>query len=137
MMVSIIGATAVVLGAFVAGYLYLKSNHSKGPQVLTPAQQKDLDVQYDQMTTDLKDGSGLIQFAVTFQASDMDTKTELVDLQPAIQDLLNRTMRQFTSDELKTVAGYSKLQTQIQIDVNHMLPKGKVTKVYFTDQLVQ
>ncbi|MCL6548375.1 MAG: flagellar basal body-associated FliL family protein [Alicyclobacillus sp.] len=132
----ILASVVVVIGGGVGYYLHLRhpAKHQAAP--LSPAQAKNLQVPFPQLTSNLKD-DGLIQFTVVLQASDQATKAELVDLQPQIEDLFNLATRQFTSDELRQVSGYTRLKQRIRAGVNRLLPKGSVTAVYLENTLVQ
>lgn len=135
--VSLIGALAVVLAAGVGVDRYLKAkHHPKKPAPLTPAQQLALQVSTPEMTTNLK-GSGLVQFTLTLQADKSGTKTELTDLLPAIEDYVNRTMRDYTPSSLEGTKGLLQLKNQLRTGIDHMLQSGSVTKVMFTTIVVQ
>lgn len=135
-MISIIGGMAVLLAAGIGAYFYLKPGKGTHPAALTAAQARALQVDLPQLTTNLKNG-GLIQFTLTLQASDAATKKELTDLQPDVQDSINQTMREFSSDDLKSVQGYNDLKNSIMTAVNHVLQKGHISAAFLSQVVVQ
>lgn len=136
-MIIIVSVIVVIAGGVVGTFLFLKgSKASKGPTVLTPAQERALQIDFPQMTTNTSDG-GLLQFTVTLQGSDSSTTSEITVLEPQIEDELNNTVHQFSSADLKAPTGQEKLSAIIEQNVNKLLPTGKVTKVLFTQWVVQ
>lgn len=136
-MLGILGSIALLCVLGIGGYMYF--NHSKTPQVpkpLTAEQAAALQVNLPQMTTNLQT-DGLVQFTLTLQANDMATKSEINAMLPDLEDAINATMLQFTGAELKQVNGFDKLKSSIQSTVNQKLQKGSVTKVYFSQIVVQ
>jgi flagellar FliL protein len=129
-MVSVIAAVAVCLVLAVGWYKYWRPTATAKPvhQKLSPAQQSALLVQLPETLTNLK-GDGLVQFTIALLPSDDATKKELSDMQPAILDMLNGTMRDFTSAQLATKDGVNRLKQTILTQVNRMLPSGRVEKV--------
>jgi len=135
LMIIVIAVMAVLVAGGVFFYLHYKSSHSR-PKPLTLAQQQALQVALPEMTTNLKSGS-IVQFTVTLQASDAATQNEIKDMTPAIEDELNRIMRQYTDNDLDSSQGLAQLENNIRTTVNSSLPKGSVTKVLFVSILTQ
>jgi flagellar protein FliL len=136
-MLSIIASIVLLCILVVGGYFYVKHQlHPAKQKPLTAAQQAALQVAFPQATTNLE-SDGLIQFTMVVQATDKDTKTEITQLMPDIQDLVNRAMLGFTADALKQTAGFDKLKASIMASVNQELPSGKVTKVDFSQIVIQ
>ncbi|MCL6515630.1 flagellar basal body-associated FliL family protein [Alicyclobacillus sp.] len=136
-MVSIISGVAVLVAAGLGGFWYWKSAHARTTAAKAPTatELKQLRVDLPENTTNLQDG--LIQFTLSLQAHDAETKTELGDLLPQVQDVVNRTMRGFTAQELRTQSGVTHLAAALRDAVNGMLPKGRVDAVYFSTIVVQ
>ena len=137
-MLFIVLGIVVIAGAVIGYVLYAKKHHAAGgaPPKLSAKQMAALQVTLPQMTTNLA-GSGIIQFTLTLQADSKSTKNELNLMEPQISDTENGVMREFTSDELRTDAGLSRLKATIVSQVNRLLPSGKVTAVYLSQVLVQ
>ncbi|MCL6442023.1 MAG: flagellar basal body-associated FliL family protein [Alicyclobacillus sp.] len=134
--VSVICGVAVLMLVGAGGYWYFLHRNSPHRHVaLSPAQARALQIDLPQMTSNLQDG--LIQYAVTLQASDVKTKSQIIQIQPEVEDALIRTMHEFTSKQLKGTAGYDALKLKIEAAVDQLLTGGKVTKVYFSSQIVQ
>lgn len=138
-MLTIILIIIVVAGGGAGAYWYLLHHHSKtssSSKPLSATQAAALQVTLPQMTTNLK-SSGLIQFTLTLQSNDKSTKAEVDKMQNQIEDRVNQIMRQFTADDLRSVAGLDKLKATVRLDVNSLLPSGNITSVYFSQVLVQ
>ncbi len=136
-MLSIIVVMVVVIGLVIGAYeCFLNPHKQTDPLHLTAAQQAALQYAMPQMTTNLK-GSGIVQFSVTLQASDKSTLDELKTMTPEIEDVLNETMRNFTTQDLTTSGGLSQLKSQIKASVNAQLATGKVTKVLLPSVVAQ
>ncbi len=135
-MLSIIASVTLlcVIGVFL--YFNLRSHGSSQPVQLTASEQAALQVSFPQETTNLQT-DGLIQFTMVLQASDKKAKDEVTQLTPDIQDTVNRIMLQFTSDQLKQVSGFDKLKQMILQNVNQRLQHGQVTKVDFSQIVIQ
>lgn len=141
-MLIIILIILVVAGGTVATAMYLKHHRHQAATAATATHQLSakeaaaLQVSLPQMTTNLQT-SGLIQFTVTLQADKKATKNELTLMQSQIEDSINQIMRQYTPDQLRNDKGLNSLKQTILKSVNHMLPTGSVTNIYFSQVLVQ
>lgn len=138
-MLIIIVIIVVVAGGGAGAYWYLKHHHresSGSAKILSASQAAALQVTLPQMTTNLE-SSGLIQFTLTLQSNNKSTKAEINKMQNQIEDRVNEIMRQFTSDDLRNVAGLNRLKETVRKDVNSLLPSGSITSVYFSQVLVQ
>lgn len=136
LMISIIGGIAVLIGLAIGGYLYLKSPKGpKTPKPLSTSQLKNLRVDLPQNTSNLADG--LIQFTLSLQAQDSKTKSEIADMMPVMQDAVITTLKKYSAADVKTPEGFKKLKLDIVSAVNHVLPAGKITDVYFSTDVVQ
>lgn len=136
-MLSIIASITLLCILVVGSYFYIKHQlEPSKPKPLTAAQQAALQVPFPQTTTNLET-DGLIQFTMVLQASDKNTKAEITQMTPDIQDLVNRTMLGFTADDLKQASGFDKLKSRIMNSINQELPSGKVTKVDLSQIVIQ
>ncbi len=135
-MLYIIGGMGLLVALAVGGYFYFKSAmQPHAPKPPTASELKDLLVDLPENTTNTKDG--LIQFTAHLQAADKETKSEITDLLPMLQDAVNKSMHQFTDAELKTADGQNRLAQDILRRVNALIPGGKITQVYFSTWVVQ
>lgn len=136
-MLSIILGMVIVVGLGLGVYWYIGKSHAPHKAVaLTPAQALALQVSLPQMLANLGDGS-VIQFTLSLQASDAGTKTEITDLQNQIENYLIRTLKGYSAAQLDRKQGFSELRQTIVHGVNAMLPSGKVTAAYFSNEIVQ
>lgn len=136
-MMSILLGMLIVAGVAVGGLWYLKGGHKHDKIVsLTPAQALALQVTLPQMLANLGDG-GMMQFTLSLQASDSTTKTEINELQNQIDDYLIRTLKAYSTETVNSPSGFVHLKRAMQTGINRILPTGKVTKVYFSNEIVQ
>ncbi|MCL6636886.1 MAG: flagellar basal body-associated FliL family protein [Alicyclobacillus sp.] len=137
LMLLIILGVAVVLALAVGSYLFWRHRQAanSNPKPPTASEIKQLRVDLPEMTTNLKDG--LVQFTLSLEADSAGTKTELMDLQPQVQDAVNRTLREFAAGDLKSQAGLAKVKGALLDAVNAVLPQGRITGVYFATVVVQ
>jgi flagellar basal body-associated protein FliL len=135
---SIVLTVLILLFAIgIGGYFYFKAKKSQSahPKPLTAAEAKALQIDLPENTTNLKDG--LIQFTVILQADNNTTKQELTDMSPVLEDAINMTMHEYNSSQLKSTLGIKNLKSEIETKIDHLLPKGSVTGVYFSTIVVQ
>lgn len=132
-MLVIIAGIVVLAGLGVGGFWYL--HRPKVPHPPTAQELQSLRVDLPENTTNLADG--LIQFTLSLQADSSDTKKEITDLLPSVEDSVNEAMRGFTKSQLGSEKGINALKAAIIASVDQQLPKGKVTTVYFSTIVVQ
>lgn len=133
-MLLILAVIVVVAGIGVGGYLYHR-HRANGPHPVTAAQLQSLRVDLPENTANLEDG--LIQFTVSLQAVDANTKTEITELMPSVQDAVNASMRDFSKAQLHQSDGVLKLKAAIIKAVDARLPMGHITRVYFSTIVIQ
>jgi flagellar protein FliL len=76
-----------------------------------------------------------VEFEVV--AEGKEVKAELDPYLPQLKDSILMLLTSKTMDEVKDVAGKSRLKQEIMSSACRILPRGKVTKVFFTDFVIQ
>jgi flagellar protein FliL len=66
-----------------------------------------------------------------------EAKSELDPFLPQLKDSILMILTAKTVDEVKDTAGKDRLKQQIMSSASKILPEGMVTKVYFTDFMIQ
>lgn len=78
-----------------------------------------------------------LKIKVEFEMSAPDVKPELESKQAPLRDAILVLLTTKTLQEISDLQGKNQLRDEILNSVNKILPPGKITKVYFTDFVVQ
>ncbi len=76
-----------------------------------------------------------VEFEVV--AEGKEVKAELDPYLPQVKDSILMLLTSKTMDEVKDVAGKTRLKQEIMSSACRIFPRGKVTKVFFTDFVIQ
>ncbi len=76
-----------------------------------------------------------VEFEVVSEGKEV--KTELDPYMPLVKDAILMLLTSKTLDEVKDVPGKTRLKQEIMTSACRILPRGKVTNVYFTDFVIQ
>ncbi len=76
-----------------------------------------------------------VEFEV--ESEGKEVKAELDPYLPQVKDAILMLLTSKTLDEVKDVAGKTRLKQEIMSSACRIFPRGKVTKVFFTDFVVQ
>lgn len=78
-----------------------------------------------------------LKLKVEFEMAASDVKAEIEGKQAPLRDAILVLLTTKTLQEIQDLQGKNQLREEILASVNKILPPGKVTKVYFTDFVVQ
>lgn len=78
-----------------------------------------------------------LKLVVQLEVSDPTVITELEQIKPKLRDSILDLLTAKTYKDLMDLSGKQRLREDIAGRINNILTKGKVTKVYFTDFVVQ
>jgi flagellar FliL protein len=78
-----------------------------------------------------------LKVKVEFEMSAADVKAEIETRQAPLRDAILVLLTTKTLPEIQDLQGKNQLREEILSSVNKILPPGKVTRVYFTDFVVQ
>lgn len=70
-------------------------------------------------------------FEFFLQGNSSDVMIEVKDRESEILDLFQIEMRMFNYEDLETVEGKSKLVDKLKIEINKILVRGKINKIYY------
>jgi flagellar basal body-associated protein FliL len=76
-----------------------------------------------------QDSMGLFEFYV--EASSQEAAIEINDRRVEINDVVHRTVESITYEEVVTLAGKNKLKLVLRKNLNAVLSKGRIRRVYF------
>jgi flagellar basal body-associated protein FliL len=89
----------------------------------------------DKLVVNLKqprDGSNPMGlFELYFEASNQESAVELKDRDGEVRDIIGRSLEQMNYDELVTVSGKERMKTTIRKNLNVVLTRGQVRRVFF------
>lgn len=137
MIVIIAAALVFVVGGAVAAYLFML----KSPDKKEPAQKPVVVTIWpmDAFVVNLTDGGGdrYLKLVVQLEVSEPGVVNELQQIKPRLRDSILDLLTPKSYQELIDLAGKQRLREDIAGRVNNMLTNGKVTKVYFTEFVIQ
>jgi len=82
-------------------------------------------------------GDRYLKLVIQLEVSDKGIVTELDQLKPRLRDTILDLLTSRSHKDLVDLSGKQRLREDIAGRVNNILSKGKVTKVYFTDFVIQ
>lgn len=78
-----------------------------------------------------------LRVKVEFETATADAKTEIEMRQAPLRDAILVLLTTKTLQDVQDLQGKNQLRDEIMVAVNKILPPGKVSRVYFTDFVVQ
>jgi flagellar FliL protein len=135
----IIGAVIFLLIASltIAGFFFFKQTAAHKAPVEKPAVLTIWPMDAFIINLAESNGERYLKLVVQLEVSDQSVTPELEQFKPRLRDSILDLLTQKTYKELMDLSGKQRLREDIAGRVNNMLTKGKVTKVYFTDFVVQ
>lgn len=93
----------------------------------------------ESIIVNLADGGGerYLKVAMQFEVATPEATKELDLVKPKIQDMVIDLLSSKTYADLADNAGKQRLREEIILRVNSIFAQGKVTKVYFTEFIIQ
>lgn len=82
-------------------------------------------------------GERYLKIVMQLEVSDPSVISELEQLKPRLRDSILDLLTPKTYKELMDLSGKQRLREDIAGRINNILQRGKVTKVYFTDFVIQ
>jgi flagellar FliL protein len=130
-------ALAVVAAGTIAGfYLMTKA----GPKKAVPEKPTVISIlPMDPFVVNIAETNGerYLKVVIQLEVSDPGVAPELEQLKPRIRDSILDLLTPKTYKDLMDLAGKQRLREDIAGRINNILQRGKVTKVYFTDFVIQ
>lgn len=130
-------ALAVVASGTIAGfYLMTKAD----PKKLLPVKPGVFSIlPMDPFVVNIAETNGerYLKIVIQLEVSDPGVGPELEQIKPRIRDSILDLLTPKTYKDLADLAGKQRLREDIAGRINNILPQGKVTKVYFTDFVIQ
>ena len=136
----IIGAAALIIIASGAGagyYFFFSKKDVKATSAQQPVVVTIWPMEAFVINIADTNGERYLKVVIQLEVSDPTVVPELEQLKPRLRDSILDLLTPKTYKELMDLAGKQRLREDIAGRVNNILTKGKVTKVYITDFVVQ
>lgn len=130
-------ALVVVTAGAVAGFYFFTKPESKKPVAEKPAVITIWPMEAFIINIAETNGERYLKLVIQLEVSDPDVVKELEQLKPRLRDSILDLLTQKIYKELMDLSGKQRLREEIAGRINNILQRGKVTKVYFTDFVVQ
>ncbi|MBW1670342.1 MAG: flagellar basal body-associated FliL family protein [Deltaproteobacteria bacterium] len=138
----IMALVIVILGAAgLGGWWYYKTHFSEPPkeeaEQTVPIKKGIWPI--DSIIVNLMDNNGerYLKITIQLEISNEDCVPELDSLKPEIMDSLLDLLSSKVYKEIVGFEGKQRLRDEIAIRLNNYLSKGQITKVYFTEFIIQ
>ena len=137
LIIIISGALAVIIAGAIGGFYFFKKGESKASPVQQPVVVATWPM--EAFIVNIQDGNSerYLKLVIQLEVSDATVIPELEQLKPRLRDTILDLLTPKTYKELMDLAGKQRLREDIAGRINNILTKGKVTKVFFTDFVVQ
>lgn len=129
----------VIMAGGVLGALYYFSGAKKVEKTPVPRPVIGALWPMDPFIVNLLDNQGerYLKLVIQVEVSDQPAIAELEQLKPKLRDNVLDLLTAKTYSELMEPGGKQRLRDEIAMRLNSYLIKGKITKVYFTDFVIQ
>ena len=137
-LILIIAVAVLIIGAGSGAgyYFFIKKNKvseaAKKPEVVTIWPMEAFVVNIADVG-----GERYLKLVIQLELSDPGAVAELEQIKPRLRDSILDLLAPKTLKELMELAGKQRLREDIAGRVNNVLTRGKVTRVYFTEFVVQ
>lgn len=130
-----VALVVVAAGAFV-GYYFLSKTDTKKPTE-KPVVISILPLDPFIINIAETNGERYLKIVIQLEISDPAVGAEIEQLKPRIRDSILDLLTPKTYKELTDLSGKQRLREDVAGRINNILQRGKVTKVYFTDFVIQ
>ena len=128
---------AVIASGAVAGFYFFSKKESKKITATQPVVVAVWPMEAFIINIADTNGERYLKLVIQLEISDAIAIPELEQLKPRLRDSILDLLTSKTYKDLMDLAGKQRLREDIAGRINNILSKGKVTKVYFTDFVVQ
>ena len=130
-------ALAVVASGTIAGFYLMTKPDPNKPLPVKPVVLSVLPMDPFVVNIAETNGERYLKIVIQLEVSGPGVGPELDQLKPRIRDSILDLLTPKTYKDLMDLAGKQRLREDIAGRINNLLQQGKVTKVYFTDFVIQ
>jgi flagellar FliL protein len=127
----------VVIAGAITGFYFFTKSEVKKPVAEKPIVLTIWPMEAFVINIAETNGERYLKLVIQLEVSDPDVVKELEQLKPRLRDSILDLLTSKTFKDLMDLAGKQRLREEIAGRINNILQRGKVTKVYFTDFVVQ
>ena len=127
----------VVIAGAITGFYFFTKTEAKKPVAEKPIVLTIWPMEAFVINIAETNGERYLKIVIQLEVSDPDVVKELEQLKPRLRDSILDLLTSKTYKDLMDLAGKQRLREEIAGRINNILQRGKVTKVYFTDFVVQ
>ncbi|MCX5854658.1 MAG: flagellar basal body-associated FliL family protein [Deltaproteobacteria bacterium] len=130
-------ALAVITSGAVAGFYFFTKTDGKKASVKQPPVIAIWPMEAFIINIADTNGERYLKLVIQLEVSEATVVPELEQLKPRLRDSILDLLTSKTYKDLMDLSGKQRLREDIAGRINNILISGKVTKVYFTDFVVQ
>jgi flagellar protein FliL len=127
----------VVIAGTITGFYFFTKTEVKKPVAEKPIVLTIWPMEAFVINIAETNGERYLKLVIQLEVSAPDVVKELEQLKPRLRDSILDLLTSKTYKDLMDLAGKQRLREEIAGRINNILQQGKVTKVYFTDFVVQ
>lgn len=130
-------AMVVIVAGAIGGYFLMPKAETKKPLPEKPVVLSVWPMDAFVVNIAETNGERYLKIVIQLEVSDPGVGPELEQLKPRIRDSILDLLTPKTYKDLMDMSGKQRLREDIAGRINNILQRGKVTKVYFTDFVIQ
>ncbi|KAB2337517.1 flagellar basal body-associated protein FliL [Cytobacillus depressus] len=135
-MIMLILLVAITLVGAVAVIIVKQLNDQSGTKEPTIDEVLKASLDVPQITTNLA-SNDFIRISFKIQTDSKKTKEELEKRDFQVKDIIIQELSEMKAEDIQGKDGQSQLKEDLKAKINQILHKGKIEKVYITENLLQ
>lgn len=126
----------ISVGAIAFAYFYHLNHQAEAVNGPTVDEIVESSLEIPEIVTNLL-GDEYIRVSFTIETDSEETKSELEKLDFRVNNIIIKHLSNLESEELEGLEGKTRLENDLKEQINEVLPRGKVVKVYITSIVIQ
>lgn len=126
----------ISVGAIAFAYFYYLNHQAEAVNGPTVDEIVESSLEIPEIITNLL-GDEYIRVSFTIETDSEETKSELEKLDFRVNNIIIKHLSNLESEELGGLEGKTRLENDLKEQINEVLPRGKVVKVYITSIVIQ
>ncbi len=126
----------ISVGAIAFAYFYYLNHQAEAVNGPTVDEIVESSLEIPEIVTNLL-GDEYIRVSFTIETDSEETKSELEKLDFRVNNIIIKHLSNLESEELEGLEGKTRLENDLKEQINEVLPRGKVVKVYITSIVIQ
>lgn len=126
----------ISVGAIASAYFYYLNHQAEAVNGPTVDEIVESSLEIPEIVTNLL-GDEYIRVSFTIETDSEETKSELEKLDFRVNNIIIKHLSNLESEELEGLEGKTRLENDLKEQINEVLPRGKVVKVYITSIVIQ